>query len=295
MGYPIRYRLPNRKEFRILFHRHTVGVLWAKHFLHPCFEVETYGLADGGEIRVRAARCSVNVRLRVGRHSGERGLGQNGELIYANRPVGSLIFIPTATWVTLCSDGGGEYASVRFDPSYLKSLAPAEASAASDDVIPPFTLPELDALMRRMAERVGDATHEEMEPMARSVGVLLTRHMAFSHVQTAGSVFRSRLPAVLAHIEAHLADDLPLDKLAAMAGMSVSAFRRNFALVTGLPPHKFIMAARVRRAQALLMDDSLSLAEIAYTVGFGTQSRFCTVFREVAGVTPSEYRRRLAA
>lgn len=72
--------------------------------------------------------------------------------------------------------------------------------------------------------------------LVRSAGVLLGRYMASRHHKGEGTAFRSRLPLVLAHIEAHLADELPLDKLAAMAGMSVSAFRRNFALVTGMRP-----------------------------------------------------------
>ena len=42
-----------------------------------------------------------------------------------------------------------------------------------------------------------------------------------------GTVFRSRLPLVLAHIETHLADELSLDKLAVMTGMS--EFRRRQA------------------------------------------------------------------
>lgn len=265
----------------------------ARHFHHPCFDVEVYGLQEGGEIRVRASRCAVNIRLRAGVHEGERGIGEAGELIYASRPVGSLIFVPTATWVTLCADGGGEYASVRFDPSYLKSLAPPDASAVTNDVLAPFCLPELEMLMRQIASRVCDASHEEMEPLVRSVGVMMGRYMVTLSQGSHPSAFRSRLlPNVLTHIEAHLADELPLDKLAAMAGMSVAAFRRNFALVTGMPPHRFIMVARVRRAQTLLMNEQWSLTQIAHEVGFNTQSRFCAVFRQIAGVTPGEYRRR---
>ena len=183
--------------------------------------------------------------------------------------------------------------TLRIDYSFMRAILPFELP--NPEMMPPFHMPELEQLMRRMASRICDVSPDEMEPLARSAGVLLGRHMASRHHKGEGTVFRSRLPLVLAHIEAHLADELPLDKLAVMAGMSVSAFRRNFALVTGMPPHKFIMAARVRRAQVLLMDESLPLAVIAHEVGFGTQSRFCTVFREVAGVTPSEYRRRQAA
>ena len=93
----------------------------------------------------------------------------------------------------------------------------------------------------------------------------------------------------------HPCFDVEVYGLAAMAGMSVAAFRRNFALVTGMPPHRFIMAARVRRAQALLLGTDMALSQIAHAVGYATQSRFCTVFRDVAGVTPSEYRRRQSA
>ena len=276
-----------------MFHRHSVGIQWARQFHHPCFDVEVYGLKEGGEIRVRAARCSVNVRLRAGVHEGERGIGEAGELIYASRPVGSLIFVPTATWVTLCADGGGEYASVRFDPSYLKALAPPDAAAASNDVLPPFLLPELESLMRRMASQICDTTPDAMETLVRSAGVLLGRHMASGGGPD--SLCRARLSRVLAYIEAHLSEDMSLGELAAIAGMSVAAFRRHFGSITGLPPHRFIMAARVRRAQALLLGTDMALSQIAHAVGYATQSRFCIVFREVAGVTPSEYRRKQAA
>lgn len=276
-----------------MFFRHTVGMEWVRHFQHPCFDVEVYGLAAGGSVRVRCSRCTVNVRLRAGQHGGERGLANDEQIIYDQRPVGSVLFIPTGQSFSLCSDGGGEYVTLRIDHSFMRAILPFDLP--NPEMMPPFHMPELEQLMRRMASRICDVSPDEMEPLARSAGVLMGRHMASRHQKGEGTVFRSRLPRVLAHIEAHLADELPLDKLAAMAGMSVSAFRRNFALVTGMPPHKFIMAARVRRAQVLLMDESLPLAVIAHEVGFGTQSRFCTVFREVAGVTPSEYRRRQAA
>lgn len=55
------------------------------------------------------------------------------------------------------------------------------------------------------------------------------------------------------------------------------------------------LAARVRRAQALLLGTDMSLSQVAHAVGYATQSRFCTVFRDLAGVTPGEYRRKQAA
>ena len=274
-----------------MFFRHTVGMEWVRHFQHPCFDVEVYGLAASGSVRVRCSRCTVNVRLRAGKHGGERGLAGDEQIIYDQRPVGSVLFIPTGQSFSLCSDGGGEYVTLRIDHSFMRAILPFDLP--NPEMMPPFLLPELESLMRRMASQICDTTPDAMETLVRSAGVLLGRHMASGGGPD--SLCRARLSRVLAYIEAHLSEDMSLGELAAIAGMSVAAFRRHFGSVTGMPPHRFIMAARVRRAQALLLGTDMSLSQVAHAVGYATQSRFCTVFRDVAGVTPGEYRRKQAA
>src|SRR5262249_55448460 len=103
-----------------------------------------------------------------------------------------------------------------------------------------------------------------------------------------GALPRGKLRAVVAYIEEHLDAGLTLAQLAAAAHLSPYHFARQFKAATGVPPHQYVIARRVARAQQLLHPDrDLSLAEIAVRVGFADQSQFSHHFKRVVGVTPS--------
>jgi AraC family transcriptional regulator len=63
-----------------------------------------------------------------------------------------------------------------------------------------------------------------------------------------------------------------------------------FQRSTGLPPHRFVVRARIARAATLLAEPEPPIAQISRVVGFRTPSHFSTVFRRLMGVTPHEYR-----
>ncbi len=89
----------------------------------------------------------------------------------------------------------------------------------------------------------------------------------------------------------HLADDVGLDTLAAIADLSPKHFARAFRQSTGMPPHRWLIERRIDRAKALLRTADLSLAEISLACGFADQSHFTAAFRKLVGFTPGGYRR----
>ncbi|MEM8530786.1 MAG: AraC family transcriptional regulator [Chloroflexota bacterium] len=93
------------------------------------------------------------------------------------------------------------------------------------------------------------------------------------------------------YIEAHLCEDLSLNTLAALEGLSPFYFARQFKQVMGQPPHQYVILRRVERAQNLMKTTQLSLAQIAHTVGFANQSHLHRHFVRMVGVTPAQYRR----
>ena len=102
----------------------------------------------------------------------------------------------------------------------------------------------------------------------------------------------SRLRRVTDYIREHLDQPLTLAHLGAVVFMSPYHFARLFQRSTGLPPHRFVVRARIDHAAALLAAPELSIAQISRLVGFRTPSHFATVFHRMMGVTPSEYRAR---
>jgi len=101
-----------------------------------------------------------------------------------------------------------------------------------------------------------------------------------------------RLNLVREHIEANLARPLRLAELAALAGVGVRRLGAIFAAETGWSPHQYVLRRRVERAKELMRDPDLTLAQIAYAVGFADPSQFSRVFRQHTGEAPRTYRRR---
>jgi len=105
----------------------------------------------------------------------------------------------------------------------------------------------------------------------------------------------SRLRRVTDYIHEHLDQHLTLAQLGAVVFMSPYHFARLFQHSTGLPPHRFVVRARIDHAATLLAGPDLSISQISRVVGFRTPSHFATVFHRTMGVTPSEYRARQRA
>ena len=93
-------------------------------------------------------------------------------------------------------------------------------------------------------------------------------------------------------IEERCADELPLAMLAEIAGMSRYHFVRAFRREVGMTPHAWQIDARIRQARRLL-NDNVSLADVALQLGFADQSHFQRAFKQRVAATPGEYRRNL--
>jgi AraC-like DNA-binding protein len=102
-------------------------------------------------------------------------------------------------------------------------------------------------------------------------------------------------PHVLRRIEHYLEEHLPgavsLASLAAISGLSVSHFAREFKRSLGIAPCQFIQLCRLRLAADVIVNSAQPLADIALEMGFADQSHFSRSFTRVFGTTPREFRR----
>jgi AraC family transcriptional regulator len=96
-------------------------------------------------------------------------------------------------------------------------------------------------------------------------------------------------------IQANLSEALSLGQLAGLCALSEYHFARMFQLSFGLPPHRYVLAQRLLRAQQLLQHSALPLGEVALACGFASASHFSNRFRQALGATPGQYRQAFAA
>jgi AraC family transcriptional regulator len=94
------------------------------------------------------------------------------------------------------------------------------------------------------------------------------------------------------YINSHLDSTLNVAELAASVGLSASYFSRAFVRSVGTTPHDYVVRRRVSRAQQLLTESDLKLAEIALATGFADQSHFSRRFHQLVGLPPKAFRQR---
>ena len=94
-------------------------------------------------------------------------------------------------------------------------------------------------------------------------------------------------------IQAHLFDDLNLEDLAFLTGLSLSSFKRKFSAVYGTSPNKYIISKRLEKAQLLLRTTDLRISEIAYECGYSDVGYFTKTFQKYYNCSPSNFREKL--
>jgi transcriptional regulator GlxA family with amidase domain len=101
-------------------------------------------------------------------------------------------------------------------------------------------------------------------------------------------VGNQKLLAALKAMEANLEKPLAREELARLAGLSVRQLERMFRDQLSRGIHEHYLALRLGRARQLLRETSLSVLDVALTVGFASASQFSRAFRRAFGFAPRE-------
>lgn len=211
---------------------------------------------------------------------------------------GDLSYFPGGTEFHIACDAPHHYAIVSMTPERLASITAdiCDDGPAALGVSVPIRTPNALHLTRLLHNVVITADGEGWGPLYLESLLTLIAAEAIRQARRAPTpVVRSSLsPAVLRrvldYVEEHLAEELSLESLGSVAGLSPYHFARCFRQDTGKPPCRYVMERRLERAGSLLATTKLPIADVAARCGFPNPTHFSTVFRKVLGVTPMQYR-----
>lgn len=226
------------------------------------------------------------------------GARVDGKLVYEgkDRP-GALTFVPAGSrrhgWATAANL---KYVVLFFHPRLGEVLGEVELVGgleaqinAEDDVI--------RTVLTRIARDIELDEPPEAAYVEQAVALIarrLLRPRMERLVDRSGGrqrLCRRSLERLSDYVDANIAKDISLGELASLLEMPVYSFARAFKASMGVPPYRFVLQRRVERAEVLLRTTDMTIAAIAFAVGFSSQSHLTTTFRRVTGVTPHAYRR----
>ena len=94
----------------------------------------------------------------------------------------------------------------------------------------------------------------------------------------------------LRYIQTNLAENISINMLTKLTGISRSMLERRFKESINRTPYFEIQHQRIERAKILLRDTESPISDIVPACGFNSATRFCQAFKEKTTLTPSQYR-----
>jgi AraC-like DNA-binding protein len=163
-----------------------------------------------------------------------------------------------------------------------------------------YWLRRLEGVVADHDEPIGPATAPSAPPAGqalRRVCLLqqfLADALAYHHERRVADADRTWLARAQAAIDDVPADgELNYEAVSRRLGVSYATFRKRFAKLAGSPPAKYRAARVAEQACALLHRSDLPLRAVAERCGFCDEFHFSRRFKQLVGVSPTEFRRRL--
>lgn len=118
---------------------------------------------------------------------------------------------------------------------------------------------------------------------------LILKHSHHRVTLRARPVEKTSVRSAREYIQDHFMENITLNQLAKISGLSAFHFLRTFQKTYSLSPHEFLKNVRIERARELLKRGH-PITEVAAQTGFYDQSHLNRNFKKILGLTPGQYR-----
>ncbi len=177
------------------------------------------------------------------------------------------------------------------------------AENVTDELHLPFqqTFESLNAMMQRETDELRYEQEQQVftqvENLLEEVSKLTEQNQMTSKLKPQvreieiESLDEKLVKAATDYVENNLDNvDISVETMAEAMNMSRVHLYKRLTAITGLSPSEFIRQIRLRYAEQLLSRSQLTVAEVAYKVGFNNPRYFSKYFKAMYGVMPSEYK-----
>jgi AraC family transcriptional regulator len=221
---------------------------------------------------------------------------------FQSRPIiqGDIFVLPEKVQFRERFEGAIDYILLYLDANWVATVAQEAINPDCLEILPHFPKPDpfiyqTGLRLKSAIEAKGSFNHLYAETLALAIAVHLLQHYAGRKPSRDLATFnavasRSKLEAVTDYIQCHCDRNISLSELATLAEMSLHYFARSFKQQIGLSPHQYLIRSRIERAKQLLLQNDLTVVEIAHRVGFADQSHLCRHFKQLTGLTPKQWR-----
>lgn len=191
------------------------------------------------------------------------------------------------------AEAGWNYRALYLDERSLGALdaAFAEEGAGRRVVAPGLYRDAEAARLIAQAHDVSGRREAVLERQAqwwRAMGLLYDRYGGPGAARTPDEGGRLVLQRARDYIEAHFREDIRIETLCAVTGLSRFHLMRAFARRYGLPPHAYANQLRLIEAKRLLRT-GITPASVAADVGFYDQSHLTRLFKRAFDLTPGQF------
>lgn len=215
----------------------------------------------------------------------------------------SALDLPLSGQIRDAEDGQPYVAvSLVLDPALLAEVASA-TQPASD-----FVLQGIGITVNQMTAQLQDALLRMLRLLDApddicALGPVFERELLYRLLQgPQGQLLRQvarpdgalgRIRRAAEWIRDHSGDQLRIETLCEVAGMSRASLHRHFVALTGLSPIQYQKQLRLQEARQLLLAGDHSATDVAYAVGYESASQFSREYLRQFGASPARDKRRI--
>ncbi len=152
-------------------------------------------------------------------------------------------------------------------------------------LVKPFQPEELLLVLRNLLQAQRRLQHYYSQ---RAMGDVQPGPAPLAEAGTLDDQFIRNLRSTLEHNLDNV--ELDTEQICQLMGMSRNSLYRKTLALTGMSIIPYLRALRLQKAEVLLKSSSMSVADIAYAVGFDNPRYFSRVFSEEKGISPSSFR-----